>query len=125
MYCSLHGENTSHTTRECNVLKVNGNEKPKYSNKAYQRKSTEVNLLEKESSHQRAKHLKYNKLNKDFSKKKTCVILYDPLESDSSSISVGDNSPNVGENNPIAYDSKSGNSDESRNRSRGTARMKP
>ena len=30
-YCSLHGENTSHTSRECNVLKSNGKENPKFS----------------------------------------------------------------------------------------------
>ena len=24
IYCSLHGENTSHTTRDCNVLKAKG-----------------------------------------------------------------------------------------------------
>ena len=31
MYCSLHGDNTSHTSRECNVLKSKGNEKSKFS----------------------------------------------------------------------------------------------
>ena len=31
LYCSLHGENTSHTSRECNVLKSKGKEKPKFS----------------------------------------------------------------------------------------------
>ena len=29
IYCSLHGENTSQTSRECNVLKSKGKEKPK------------------------------------------------------------------------------------------------
>ena len=33
LYFSLHGENTSHTTRECNVLKAKGKEKPKLSKK--------------------------------------------------------------------------------------------
>ena len=55
LYCYPHGENTSHTTRECNVLKAKGKEKPKFSAKDYKRKSREVNLLEKEASHQRAK----------------------------------------------------------------------
>ena len=53
--------------------------------------------MEKETSHQRAKHLKYKKLNKAFSKKKTRIILDDPSESDSSSSSEGDNSPDEGE----------------------------
>ena len=55
LYCSLHGENTSHTTRECNVLKAKGKEKPKLSEKDYKRKSREVNLLEKEASQQKGK----------------------------------------------------------------------
>ena len=84
LYCSLHGENTSHPTRECKVLKAKCKDKPKYSTKYYKRKASEVNLLEKENSHQRAKYLKYKKLNKAFSKKKTRVILDDPSESDSS-----------------------------------------
>ena len=53
LYCSIHGENTSHTTRECNVFKAKGKEKPKFSKKGYKRKSKEVNLLEKEDSHQK------------------------------------------------------------------------
>ena len=47
MYCSLHGEDTSHTTRECKFLKAKGKEKPKYSTKDYKRKSREANILEK------------------------------------------------------------------------------
>ena len=39
MYCYLHGEKTSHTTRECKFLKAKGKEKPKYSKKDYNRKS--------------------------------------------------------------------------------------
>ena len=74
-----------------------------------------MNLLEKEAPHKRAKYLKYKKLNKALSKRKTSVILDDPLESDSSSISEGDNYPGEGEKNSIAYDSESGNSDESSN----------
>ena len=115
LYCSLHGENTSHTTMECKFLKAKGKEKPKYSAKYYKRKSRELNILEKEASHQRAKYLKYRKLNKAFSKKKTRVILDDPSESNSSSSSEADNSPDEGEKISIAYDLASGNSDESSN----------
>ena len=39
MYCSLHGENTSHTSRECNVLKSIGKGKPKFSKKDFKKKS--------------------------------------------------------------------------------------
>ena len=60
--------------------------------------------MEKEASHQRAKYLKYKKLNKSFSKKKTRVILDDPSEKYSSSSSEGDNSPDEVEKNSIAYD---------------------
>ena len=74
-----------------------------------------MNILEKEASYQRAKYLKYKKLNKAFYKKKTRVIIDDPSGSDSSSISEGDNSPDEGEKNSIAYDSESGNIDKSRN----------
>ena len=47
LYCFLHGENTSHTTRECKVLKAKGKDKPNYSTNDYKRKSREVNRLEK------------------------------------------------------------------------------
>ena len=79
LYCSLHGKNTTHTTRECNFLKAKDKEKPKFSKKDYKRKSRELNLLEKKASHQREKFLKYKSLNKAFSRKKTRVILDDPL----------------------------------------------
>ena len=85
LYCYLHGENTSHTTRECKVLKANTKYKPKYYTTDYKSQSREVNLLENEASHQRSKYLKYKKLSKAFSKKNTRVILDDPLDSDSSS----------------------------------------
>ena len=75
MYCSLHGENTSHTSQECNVFKAKGKEEPKLSKKDFKKKSREINLLEKKASHQKAKYLKYKKLNKAFPKKKTPVIL--------------------------------------------------
>ena len=74
-----------------------------------------MNILEKEASHQREKYLKYKKLNKAFSKKKTRVILDEPSDSDSSSISKGENYPDEGEKKSIANNSESGNSDESRN----------
>ena len=70
LYCSLHGENTSHTSRECNILKAKGKENPKFSKQDFKKKSREVNLLEKQASHQRAKYLQYKKLNKAFSKKR-------------------------------------------------------
>ena len=63
-----------------------------------------MNVLEKEASHQRAKYLNYKNINKDLSKKKTRVILDYSLESDSSSSSEGDNSPDEVEKNSIAYD---------------------
>ena len=115
LYCSLHGENTSHTTRECNVLKVKDKENPKFSKKDYKRKSIEVNLLEKEAYHQRAKYLKYNNINKAFSKKNTRVILDDPLESNSSSSSEERNSSGEGEENSVTYNSESGGSEKSSN----------
>ena len=86
LHCSLHGENTSHTSRECNVLKAKGKEKPKFSKKDFKNKSREVNLLEKQASHQRANYLKYKNLNKAFSKKNPRVIIEDS-ESNFSSIS--------------------------------------
>ena len=76
-----------------------------------------MNILENEASHKRAKYLKYKKLNKAFAKKKTRVILDDPLDSKSSSSSESHNSQNEDEKNFIAYNSESGNDDESRNSS--------
>ena len=114
LYCSLHGDNTSHTSRECNVLKSKGKETPKFSKKDFKKKSREVNLLEKQASHQREKYLKYKKLNKASSKKKTPVILEDS-ESNSSSSSEEENSSEEGEEKSITYDSESGGSDKSSN----------
>ena len=74
-----------------------------------------MNLLEKEASRQRAKYLKYKNLYKAFAKKKTSVILDDPLGRDSSSSSESQNSQNEDEKTSIAYDSESGNSDKSSN----------
>ena len=110
LYCSLHGENTSHTTRECNILKAKGKEKPKHFKKDYKRNSREANLLEKQASHQRAKYLKYKSLNKAPSKKSTPVIL-ENFESDSSSSKEEDSSSE--EEHSMTYDSESGNSDKS------------
>ena len=103
-YCSLHRENTSHTSRECNVLKAKGKEKPKFSKKDTKKKSREVNLPERQASHQRANYLKYKNLNKAFSKEKHHVILEDS-ESDSSSSSEEENSSDEGKENSITYDS--------------------
>ena len=120
LYFSLHGENNSHTTRECKVLKAKTKEKPKYSTNEYRRKYREVNLLEKEASHQRAKYLKYKKLNKAFAKKKTRVVLDDPSDSDSYSSSESQNFQNEDEKTSIAYDSESGNNNEINNSSTNT-----
>ena len=91
--CSLHGKNKSHTTREYKVLKSRdkGKDNPKYGKKDYKNKFKELNLLEREAAHQKAKYLEYENLNKDFSKKKTPkednVILDDTSDSESSSSS--------------------------------------
>ena len=114
LYCSLHGENTSHTSRECNVLNSKGKEKPKFSKKDFKKKSREVNLLKKQASHQREKYPKYKKLNKAFSKKNTPVILEDS-ESDSFSSSEDGSYSDEGEENSITYDSELGGSDKSSN----------
>ena len=112
MYCSLHGKNTSHTSRECNVLKSKGKEKPKFSKKDSKKKSRETNLLEKKSSQHKAKYLKYKSLTKASSKKKTPVILEDS-KSDSSSSSEEENSSDEGEENSMTYESESGGRDKS------------
>ena len=56
-----------------------------------------MNILEREYAHQRAKYLKYKKLNKAFDKKETpkeqTVILYDTSDINSSSIIEADSSP--------------------------------
>ena len=95
---------------QCKRQKAKGKEKPKFSKKDFKKKSREVNLLEKQASHQRAKYLKHKKLNKAFSKKKTPVILEDS-ESNSSSSSEEENYSDEGDKNSITYDSESGESD--------------
>ena len=112
LHCSLHGENTSHTSKECNVLKSKRKKKPKFSKKDFKKKSREINFLENKASQQKAKYLKYKSLNKAFSKKNTLVILED-TESDYSSSSEEENYSYEGENNSMTYDSESGGSDKS------------
>ena len=60
-----------------------------------------MNLLEKEASHQRAKYLKYKKLNMALSKKNMLVILDDPSESNYPSSSESDNSPDEVRKTPL------------------------
>ena len=112
MYCSLHVENTSHTSQECNVLKSKVKERLKLSKKDFKKNSREINLIEKKASQQKAKYLKYKILNKAYSKKKTPIILEDS-ESNSSSSSEEGNSSGEGEENSMTYDSESGGSDKS------------
>ena len=94
LYCSLLGENKSHTSRECNALKKRSKDKdnPKYVEKYYKKNSKGLNLLHTKAAHQSAK---YNNRNKAFTKKKTTkektVVLYDTSDSNPSSISGADN----------------------------------
>ena len=110
MYCSLHGENTSHNSKDCNTLKSKGKVKPKLSKKDFKKNAREFNLIEKKASQEKAKYLKYKSLNKATSKKKTPVIL-EESESDSSS-SEEENSSSK-EEHSMTYDSESGESDKS------------
>ena len=75
MYCSLHGYNTSHNSKNCNILKSKGKAKPKFSKKDFKKKAKEFNLIEKKTSQEKAKYLKYKILKEASSKKKTLVIL--------------------------------------------------
>ena len=45
MYCSLHGENTIHNSKDCNTLKAKGKAKPKFSKKDFRKKAREFNLI--------------------------------------------------------------------------------
>ena len=58
IYCSLHGDNTSHNSKECKVLKFKGKDKPKFSKGDLKKKAREINLLEKKASQEKAKYLK-------------------------------------------------------------------
>ena len=53
LYCSLYGENKSHTSRDYKLLKGMNKDKDnhKYATKDYKRKSREVNILDIEASH--------------------------------------------------------------------------
>ena len=50
MYCSLHGDNTSHNSKDCNILKYKGKAKPKFYKKDFKKKAREFNLIEKKAS---------------------------------------------------------------------------
>ena len=126
LYWSLHGENKSHNYRECKVLRERAKYKDntKYETKDYKKKFKEVNLVERKPAHQRAKYLKYKKLNKAFSNKKNpkeeTVIIYDTLDSDSSSSSEAYNYHNEDEKSSIAYNSGCADDDEISNSSIGS-----
>ena len=47
----LHGDNTSHTSWECNVLNSKGKEKPKFSKRDFKKKARDINFLKKKASH--------------------------------------------------------------------------
>ena len=90
MYCSHHGENTTHNSKDCNTLKAKGKGKRKFPKKDFKKKAREFNLIEKKASLEKAKYLKYKSLNKAY-KKKSAVIL-ELSESDSSSSEEEDSS---------------------------------
>ena len=50
IYCSLHGENTSHNSKDCNTLKAKVKAKPKFSKKDFKKKAREFNLIKKKAS---------------------------------------------------------------------------
>ena len=80
-----------------------------------------MNLLDREAAHQRAKYLKYKNISKDFTKKKTqkeeTVVLDDTSDSNSSSISEDENSPDKDEKISTSYDLESAGNDKSNNSS--------
>ena len=45
MYCSLHGNSTSHNSKDCNILKSKGKDKPKFSKRDFKKKAREINLI--------------------------------------------------------------------------------
>ena len=59
LYCSLHGKNNSHTSREYKVLKERDAEKykSKYGKKYYNKKFKELNILQSEAAHQKSKYI--------------------------------------------------------------------
>ena len=58
LYCSLHGEKNSHTSRKCEVLKERPEEKDKskYGKNYYKKKCKELNILQAEPTHQKSKY---------------------------------------------------------------------
>ena len=117
LYCSLCGENKSHTSGGCNVLKKRATDKdnPKHGTKDYKKKFKELNLLEAEAAHKMAKYFKYKNLNKAFAKKKTpkeeTVNPYDFLDRNSSPRNESKNSSTKNGKTSIAYDSDSADND--------------
>ena len=114
LYFSLHGENNTHTSRERKVLKAGASDKYKYKyvNNDYNKKFKELNLLQAEAAHQKSK---YEKLNKDFTKRKTSkedtVILDDSQDSKSSSRSESNHSSPETDKTSLTYDSDSADDD--------------
>ena len=116
LYCSLHGENKSHTSRECNILKKRAKDKDnlKYGKKEYKKKFKELNLLKAKSSQQKSKYEKYKQIfcqEEDFQGGDCHSIWH--FGRNSSSISEADNSPDEYEKTSIAYDSESSDKDKS------------
>ena len=105
IYWSLHWDNTSHNSKDCNTLKSKRKENPKFSKRDFKKKAREFNLIKKKASQEKAKYLKYKSINKASSKKKTPVIL-DDSESESSS-SEEENYSSEKEHS-MTYDSESG-----------------
>ena len=87
LYCSLHGENKSHTSGEFKVLNIRAKDKenPKYGKNHYRKNFKELNILQAEDDHQKSK---YENINNSFNKKKTSkeetVVLDDTSDSNSS-----------------------------------------
>ena len=112
IYCSLHGENTGHTSREYKFIKASSGEKYKYNyvRRDYKKKFKELNLFQAEAAHQKSN---YEKINKAFTKRKTSkkdtVNIADSSDSHSSSRRESNNYyPKAGKNKTsITYDSGS------------------
>ena len=70
LYCSIHGGNNSHTSRERKVHKArySDKDKSKYGKKDYKKKFKDHNLLQAQADQQK---YRYEKINKAFTKKKT------------------------------------------------------
>ena len=93
-------------------------DKPKCRGNYYKKKFKELSLFQEESAHQKSD---YEKLNKDFTKRKTSeeetVVLYETSDSNYSYISESNNSSNETGKTSIAHDSDSTEDDESRSSS--------